>query len=93
MKLSKKVAAASQNKPSDVVAIISYDEKPAIQVYTPDRPSKSIVVAKVLHPLAIGPIPAIVPRIFRSIFQLLLRDVDLITSKGGIVREHDHGIG
>jgi len=31
VKLLKKVAVASQKKPSDAVAIISYDEKPAIQ--------------------------------------------------------------
>ena len=37
--------------------------------------------------MAISPIPRLVPRIFRSIFQLLVRDFDLITAESWVVRE------
>ena len=39
VKLLKKVAAASRKKPSDAVAVISYDEKPRIQAITTTAPN------------------------------------------------------
>ena len=44
VKLLKKVAVASKKKPSDAVAIISYDEKPGIQAIattSPDLPPRA----------------------------------------------------
>ena len=48
VKLLKKVAVASKKKPSDAVAIISYDEKPGIQAIattSPDLPPEPHVHA------------------------------------------------
>jgi hypothetical protein len=47
VKILKETAVASKKKPSDAVAIISYDEKPAVQAVAtaPDLPAEPGVYA------------------------------------------------
>ena len=49
VKLLKKAAVASRKKPGDPVAIISYDEKPAIATTAPDLPPQPGVHATFAH--------------------------------------------
>jgi hypothetical protein len=66
VKLLKKAAAVSKTKPSDAVAIVSYDEKPGIQAIattSPDlppnrgstRPSRAIMNTSVVAQSACWP--------------------------------------